>query len=288
VRVFLHATTYTHVRSTQFEKNFMPTKEFRKSFTNTIDSLHVRISEMTLADNSDFYQLLRAYYAFIHKRTQTLFLLVQNDCLWDADIILRPIAECTVKFAFISSFENPERDKKVKEFWGDLAEINRLKQSKQAKQIIELTGFDSKFLSDIALEENEHRELSEKWTKSKRQRTEQPWSYNEMIKTISKNYDFKEILGLTRNFTQSSHLIHADETALGVIKDRENRTEEKKEALMNLHEVRLLSDCVQFYFWLVKVCFRLSDKKMDSELIKKVEEFENGTEVFEHLRKVIA
>lgn len=263
----------------------MPTKEFRKSFRDTIDPLHEKICELTLNENTDFYQLLRTYYTFIHNRTQTLFLLVQNGCLWDADIILRPIAECTVKFAYISSFDNPERNEKVREFWEDLAEINRLKQSKQAKQIIELTNIDSKFLSDIILEENEHHILSEKWTKSNRQKTEQPWSYNEMIKTISKNNDFKEILGLARNFTQSSHLIHADETALGVIKDREQRTDEQRNSSMNLHEIRLLSDCVHFYLWLVKICFKLSNKELDAELIKKVQEFENGTDLFEPLKK---
>lgn len=265
----------------------MPTKEFRKLFRETVNLLHITICELTLADSTEFYQLLREYYTFIHERTQTLFLLVQNDCLWDADIILRPIAECTVKFAFVSSFDNSARNEKVKEFWEDLAEINRLKQSKQAKQIIELTDIDSKFLSDIVLDDNEFQLLAEKWTKSIRQRTEQPWSYNEMIKTISKNYDFKEILGLARNFTQSSHLIHADETALGVIKDRKNRTEEQREALMNLHEVRLLSDCVALYFWLIKVSFKLTDKKVSPELIKKVEEFENSKLIFQPLNKII-
>jgi hypothetical protein len=265
----------------------MPTKEFRKLFRETIDLLHISICELTLSENTEFYQLLRAYYTFIHKRTQTLFLLVQNDCLWDADIILRPIAECTVKFAFVSSFDNSERNEKVREFWEDMAEINRLKQSKQAKQIIELTNIDSKFLSDIVLEHNEFQRLAEKWTKPIRQRTEQPWSYNEMIKTISEKYDFKEILGLARNFTQSSHLIHADETALGVIRDRENRTDEQREALMSLHEVRLLSDCVALYFWLIKVCFKLADSEINEELIKKVNEFENEKLIFEPLNKII-
>lgn len=265
----------------------MPTREFRKSFIETIDSLHEKICELTLVENTDFYQLLREYYTFIHNRTQTLFLLVQNDCLWDADIILRPIAECTVKFAFVSSFDNEIRNAKVREFREDLAEINTLKQSNQAKQIIELTEIESKFLSDIVLEDSKYRILSEKWTKSIRQKTEQPWSYNEMIKTISKNYDFKEILGLARNFTQSSHLIHADETALEVIKDRENRTPEQKEALMNLHEVRLLSDCVAFYFWMIKICSKLSNIEVNSELIEKVNEFENMTLIFQPLNKKI-
>lgn len=265
----------------------MPTIEFRKSFIDTIDSIHLKICELTLEKDNDFYQLLREYYSFIHNRTQTLFLLVQNDCLWDADIILRPIAECTIKFAYVSSFDNPLREEKVKEFWGDLAEINKLKQSNQARQLIELTSIESKFLSDIVLNDNEYNALSGKWTKAKRQRTEQPWSYNEMIKTISTNYDFKEILCLARNFTQSSHLIHADETALGVIRDREIRTAEQKEALMNLHEVRLLSDCIAFYFWLIKICSKLSEIEICEEITKKVDEFENEKMNFKPLNEII-
>lgn len=265
----------------------MPTKEFRILFRETIDLLHFSICELTLKKNDEFYKLLRAYYTFIHNRTQTLFLLVQNDCLWDADIILRPIAECAVKFAYVSSFDEKIRNEKVREFWEDLAEINKLKQSRQAKQVFDLTNIDSNFLTDLILSENEEKTLSEKWTKKIRQSKEQPWSYNEMIKTISKNYDFKEILGLARNFTQSSHLIHADETALGVINDRENRTLDQKEALMNLHEIRLLSDCVSFYFWLIKITSVLVDESINQLLIDKVHEFEIYKSNFDQVRKII-
>lgn len=265
----------------------MPISEFRKSFKTTIDSIHLEICELTLQNNDEFFNLLRSYYSFIHQRTQTLFLLVQNDCLLDADIILRPIAECTVKFAYISSFDTIERLNKVKEFWQDLAEINKLKQSKQAKLIVELTDINSTFLKDQILSEEDEKILSEKWTKQIRQRKEQPWSYNEMIKTISINYDFKEILGLSRNYTQSSHLIHADETAIGIMKDREDITYEEKEALMNLHEVRLLSDCVSFYFWLLKICSKLNETKIKSEILDKISHFEKDKSKFDSLQEMI-
>lgn len=143
----------------------MPTSKFRKSFKSTLDLIHLEICDLTTQQNDAFYNLLRAYYSFIHKRTQTLYLLVQRDCLWDADIILRPIAECTVKFAYISSFDESERINKVNEFWQDLAEINILKQSKQAKLVVELTNIDSTFLTDQILSEEDEKILSEKWTK---------------------------------------------------------------------------------------------------------------------------
>jgi len=265
----------------------MPTIEFRQSFKSALDSIHLEICELISQQNDEFYNLLRGFYYFIHERTQTLYLLVQNDCLWDADIILRPIAECTVKFAYVSSFDSIEREIKVNEYWHDLAEINKLKQSKQAKLVIELTDIDSSFLTDQILSEEDEKKLSEKWTKKVRQKKEQPWSYNEMIKTISINYDFEEINALSRNYTQSSHLIHADETAIGVIKDRNLRTFEQKEALMNLHEVRLLSDCVSLYSWLYKICLKLNATEIKANTIEKIKQFKIECSKFQYLQEVI-
>lgn len=265
----------------------MPTNEFRSSFQDTIETLHVFICESISTNDDSFYQLLRNYYSFVRERTEALFLLVQHDCLWDAEIILRPIAECTVKFGYISSFDETMRIEKVREFWEDLAEINKLKRSNQAKQVIGLTNIDSTFLIDVILNDTDQTILTEKWTKQLRQRKEQPWSYNEMIKSISENYEFKEILGLARNFTQSSHFIHADETALGVIADRKNRTTEQKEALMNLHEVRLLSDCVSLYFWIAQVSSKLCGEKITTEVLEKMNQFNNFESIFNPLKKLI-
>lgn len=108
-----------------------------------------------------------------------------------------------------------------------------------------------------------------------------------MIKTISINYDFKEIVALTRNYTQSSHLIHADETAIGVINDRELRTLEQKEALMNLHEVRLLSDCVSLYYWLLKICSNLNNTEIEAGISEKLQQFEKDCSKFHFLQDII-
>ena len=125
-----------------------------------------------------------------------------------------------------------------------------MKQSKQAKALIdnlEDTNFDPLHIKPILLSDEELEILSKKWTRKNRQRIMQPWSYNEMIKKIAQSTNNKKIECLNRNFTQSSHLIHADETALGVINDRKNRPPEEKIALLVLHEIRLLSDSLSLY-----------------------------------------
>ena len=261
---------------------------YREKFKNIINSLHIEIIESLPNENiSD--NLLRNLYAFIHERTQSLFCLTQNGFLWDADIILRPIAEATVKFSYLCSFNNVERTQKTDEFWNDLAEINKLKQSKQAKEITNLLNVKNEILEGQILNDEDFENLSNKWTRRNKQIKEQPWSYNEMIKTIAIKSNQNILLGLSRNFTQSSHLIHADETALGIINDRKNnRKEEEKNALLFLHEHRLLGDCISFYIMIALNMKKLGYLKNSEENYKLfVDEFEIDSVLKNKLQKII-
>lgn len=244
----------------------MPTVEFRKSFIETINKLNQEMMILLSNKNDEFSNINKNLHAFIHKRIDSLLILIQHDCLWDADIILRPIAEASVKINFISCGNEIERNKKVTEFWTDLAEINKLKRSNQTKDLLQTTDLKNEYLSALILSEEEENRLKSKWTKSERQKIEQPWSYNEMIKTIAKQTQKNEILCLARNFTQSSHLIHADETALGVIHDRIKRDEIDKEYQMNLHEIRLFSDCLSLYIWNLETLLKVYNEKPTVEI----------------------
>ncbi len=251
----------------------MPTIEFRKSFTEIINNLNLEMVSLLSEKNDDFSNLTKNLHAFIHNRIDSLLLLVQHNCLWDADIILRPIAEASVKIAYLSCGTSDERNKKVFQFWNDLAEINQLKRSKQTKDLLDKIELKSPILSNIVLDQPSEKFLSEKWPKSVRQKIEQPWSYNEMIKVIAQNLGQDEILCLARNFTLSSHLIHADETALGVIHDRTQRNVEDREDQINLHEIRLFSDCLTLYSWNLDTLLNLFEIKSKKEIKRKIEEF---------------
>ena len=239
----------------------MPTLEFRKSFIETVNKLNQEMVILLSNKNDEFSNINKNLHTFIHKRIDSLLILIQHDCLWDADIILRPIAEASVKINFIACGNEIERNNKATEFWTDLAEINKLKRSNQTKDLLQATDLKNEYLSAVILSEEEENRLKSKWTKSERQKIEQPWSYNEMIKTIAKQTQKNEILCLARNFTQSSHLIHADETALGVIHDRIKRDEIDKEYQMNLHEIRLFSDCLSLYIWNLETLLNVYDEK---------------------------
>lgn len=259
----------------------MPTAELRKCFVQTVTELQSEMTNLLEDKTDEFSSLVLRLHAFAHKRMDALLVLVQNDCLWDAEMILRSIAEASVKLVYLSSaLSDEQRSQKVIEFWTDMAEINQLKRSKQTRELLSVTGFDSQVLTDIVLSDEREEELSAKWTKSKRQKIEQPWSYNEMIKSIAKSTNQEEILSLSRNFTQSSHFIHADETALGIITDRNMRETWDKEGQINLHEIRLLSDCISLYSWNLLTLAELFKFKTKREVKTIITKFKSLTDSY--------
>ena len=149
--------------------------KYRSSFILNSNSICSELIYLLEDKNDDFAILSRNLHSFIHERVDSLFVLVQNGCLWDADVILRSIAEASVKLVFVSNFSTVnDRNSKALEFWNDLGEINRLKQSKQARQLLSNTEIENTLIDDMIMSEDEERELGKKWTKSVRQRTEQP------------------------------------------------------------------------------------------------------------------
>lgn len=248
----------------------MPTGQLRKDFISSANEIDNGMRSL-LIDDDIFSHFARNMHAFIHNRIDALFILIQTGCLWDADMILRSIAEASIKLIFVSIQSEEEREKKATEFWVDLSEINQLKQAKQAQSVIDnlnKTNFNPLYIEQITLSKEELDELAKKWTKKNRQKIMQSWSYNEMVRQISIKTNNKAIESLARSFTQSSHFIHADETALGVINDRKNRPPEEKNALIILHERRLLSDSITLYSYPLII---LNEQVYGNTLVSKFE-----------------
>lgn len=259
----------------------MQLNNLREKYLITVDSITSEFIAILTNKNDDYAGIARHLHTFIHERIDSMQILISHNCLWDADILLRPIAEACVKLAFISCFNDEDgNNEKVKEFWIDLSEINRLKESKQVTQILTELKIESKVLNDLIIPEEEEITLREKWTKSNRQKIEQPWSYNEMIRTVSKESNHREVLCLNRNFTMSSHLIHADETALGVIQDRKSRNNEDKLLSHNSHISRLYSDSTTLYLWILRLTADFYNVELSEQMQSNLDEFYKEAEKF--------
>lgn len=192
---------------------------------------------------------------FIIERLVTVTHLTTQDRIWDAEIVHRTALETFVKFLFITSADKEERKVRLNEYWNDLEEINRIKQSEQAKKNLAQFGHIEHMkvaYSPNVLQPEEETRLKAKWNKLKRQKLEQKWSFSEMLATLTKDYKGKPMemfTGLAHHYRMASHVGHGDEIGVLIIAEREARSQEQKDIANFAHYLRLMSDSFSYCMW---------------------------------------
>jgi hypothetical protein len=217
-------------------------------------------------ENDNYSVFVGNMIVFIHERIEAMVVLIKNNLYWDADIMLRPIAEASIKILYVAHCD--DKDNKVKEFWTDLSEINQLRQSKQAEDIHRILNIDSGNLLNLILPDIEKLRLLNKWNKKTKQKISQSWSYKSMIQSLSKSMENEGILCLHKLFTQSSHLLHADDMALGVIRDRKGRSIADQKKATNNHKKRLYSDSLTLYLLTIIEVYKVYGREKSFNLKK--------------------
>lgn len=211
------------------------------------------------ANNLELYRILKEkqeeiqpiypFIGFIIERLGAVTDLTVQGRLWDAEIVLRSAMETIVKFVFITTApDKQEQNKRLTEFWNDLAEVNSLKHSEQAKlNLIHLGTSETHRLAytpNVLTEEDELK-LRGKWSKAERQKLEQKWSFTEIIRSLSKNYRGKPneiFITLSHCYRMASHVTHGDETGILIIQERNSRTQQEQDTVNFAHYLRLLLD----------------------------------------------
>lgn len=181
------------------------------------------------------------------KRSNSIILLIQGGALWDAEILARPLIECTVRICFVCYSPEEERSALIKEYNEYLYEINRLEQSERAKKSSTIAHAADKgkiLLEGLILTSEEEENLRSRWPKVRRQALKQKWSFSEMVRQLDKWTKplFKADLfsAFVHSYGISSHLIHADESGIGVVNDRERREDQERHLMEEAHTHNLM------------------------------------------------
>lgn len=203
-----------------------------------------------IRDHLDEFKQVYPLVEFILCRIETILELIQHNKLWDAEIVLRSVIESFVKLSYISFAPESEKNIRLNEFWNDLDEINSLKISEQAKLNLKYAQDNEIYkiaYTPLILPENIENKLREKWPRKKRQAIESKWSFTNIVKEISGQFKETplEILEIsTHSYRICSHLAHGDETGLGIIAERDSRTQEEQNKAFRGHFIRLINDCL--------------------------------------------
>lgn len=195
----------------------------------------------------DLVDMSWKHFDYSVKRSNSIVILIQNNAFWDAEILARPLIECTVRLCFVCYSPREERRTLVKEYNESLYEINKLEQSEKAKKSLTIAPARDRgrvLLEGLILSSEEEDRIRASWPKSRRQALKQKWSFSEMVRQLDKwtKPFFKADLfsAFIHSYGISSHLIHADESGIGVINDRERRADQERHMMDTAHMHNLL------------------------------------------------
>ncbi|GGA19315.1 DUF5677 domain-containing protein [Dyella nitratireducens] len=193
-------------------------------------------------------------------------LLLQEWKLWDCDILMRSALECATRFLFVAVANNPERSQRIEEYTTSLNEIEDILRSEKAKTaaVNADDDHDAMLLGGAALSPDKEAELRSKWPQSKRKALKQKWSFSEIVRVLERvNYPTLNLTkygSLLHSYGLSSHLIHADQTAMNLMRDRATRTAEERRLLEQAHFARLAVEPTTLLF----ICWRAMEHAIES------------------------
>ncbi|MDP7241198.1 MAG: DUF5677 domain-containing protein [Rhodospirillales bacterium] len=230
--------------------------QIQDTVLEVISACRDEIEELFAANSNDqeiVDHTLKRLFAYQSDRSQTISYLVSSNYIWDAEIIMRSFYEAHTKIWFICQSPGGERESLAKEFWGDYSKMHAHKKAARAKPGAEFFAQNSRLGDAAVYEALANAQLFEFHEGNKRERKslEQKWSFSEIIERLerdsSDSFPLTGVSGLKHMYGLQSHLIHADESALDLMLDRNLRSTEELEILTCGHVCRIYSDQVSLW-----------------------------------------
>lgn len=219
------------------ERSLKVYSQIRDSFYRTIESCR--------STDEQYASYAYAQMSFYSSRCISLNILLQEGMLWDCEIIMRSALECATKFLYVSAVSGPEREARIIECVISLNEIEDISRSDKASTAANNSVEDNSgmLLRGAILPKEREEKLREKWPKNKRHALKQKWSFTELVRELKQVHeetlDLRGYDSLLHSYGLSSHLIHADQTALNLDLDRKTRPAPERMLLERAHFARL-------------------------------------------------
>lgn len=239
------------------------------------------------AYDEDYRNFALAQFHYYSERCQSLNMLLQEWKLWDSDIVMRAALECATRFIFVSSARKNERSELIYEYSVALNEIADIQRSEKAKKFVDANE-DADFVTlvgGVVLSKEREEELRSRWPKSKRNSIKQKWSFTEMVRRLTEfneqGLDLRGYKSLLHSYGLSSHLIHADQTAIELVWDRANREPAVRIAQERAHYARLATTqtAILFLCWRALVYATGIDSK-NQDVVEALVQVEKKAGVF--------
>ena len=158
-------------------------------------------------------------FTSLHSTSESILILLLNQAVFDADILLRSIMEGTIKYCYLMTGTNDERNKKYIEYKVSLSEIDALADHFKAINTIEALKKHShnslKPFECFILDEHELERLQKAYPKTKRNEIKRRWTYQSLLRELAeKQPEYEAQIGTLSTYSLESHFGHYDWTGV--------------------------------------------------------------------------
>ena len=222
-----------------------------------IKSLIFALSPLYKKEFSDVQRVTIPLFTALHSTSESILILLQNQAVFDADILLRCLMEGTVKYCYLMSGTEEERKHKKEEYSIILCEIDKLTDHKKAKEaVIILKEFSQNNLTPfevMVLSDEDASSLESKYPASKRNKYTRKWSYQSLLKSLAQdNKEYEAQLGTLSTYALTSHFCHFDWTGVSAHNVEIMTSSDGSNELYDyIHALRILSNVLSFYLFRV-------------------------------------
>jgi hypothetical protein len=183
--------------------------------------------------------------------TSATLLLIENDRTWEAETVLRSVAEGSLKFAYLVS--SPQNFlSRYREYTEALPDIAVLRSHERASELIELSGEPNapqlQPYRELLVAQDRLDLLRRQYPRDVRGKLEQAWSFSGLVAALSKSQlKGADVFGaLLHGYWSANQIAHMTWEGISMPIERRMRDESRRQAVENAHAARILSDCYSY------------------------------------------
>lgn len=230
---------------------------------NFIKQLFFKIAKLNSESNSNNQDTTLSLFASLHSSSESILVLLLEQAIFDADILLRTVMEGTIKYCYLMTGTTEERKNKEYIYRECLTDIDKISDHYKAFDTInilkEFSYNNTKPFESLLLDKDLLENLQLKYPSKIRKQLKNEWSYQSLLRSLAESAnEYKAQLGTISTYALTSHFIHYDWTGLNM---RKANIDEKATSILYdiIHSLRILSNTLSFYSFRVMEFLRANE-----------------------------
>lgn len=262
---------------------------------NLIKNLFFSLSPLYKKEFGSGQDIMIPLFTTLHSTSESILVLLLNQAIFDADVLLRTVMEGTIKYCYLMTGDAQEKIHKYEEYHNQITDIDRLIDHQKA---IETIGILREFSTNSTvpfelsiLSDEEVQKLKQEYPSKIRKELKQKWNYQNLLRNLAEAHEeYKAQLGTSSTYSLTSHLIHYDWTGVSMRQAQISDAATKSAVVFDIaHAVRIISNVLSFYIFRVTEYLRgnqyssIKATELSIETIDFISELiEIGDSIIEH------